>query len=168
MWRYLCPRQFVEDIHQIDLAELKKAGVKGIITDLDNTLVPWNDSAVYPEVVEWIDELKKSGFQVCIVSNNHSRRGEELSEAFDVPAIWRAVKPRRWAFRKAIAMMDLKPEQVAVVGDQVFTDILGGNRLGLYTILVQPINKREFIGTKFMRQLEKAVLFKLKRKGHLQ
>jgi len=61
--------------------------------------------------------------------------------------------------------MALKPSQVAVVGDQVFTDILGGNRLGLYTILVCPLNKKEFIGTRVVRQVEKAVLNRLKRKG---
>lgn len=165
MWRFLCPQQLAEDIHQIDLQELKKRGIKGIITDLDNTLVPWNDNAVLPEVMEWVKGVKAAGFKVCIVSNNNSRRGQELSRRFGVPAVWQAVKPRRGAFRKALKIMKLKPHQVAVVGDQVFTDVLGGNRMGLYTILVRPLNKREFIGTRFMRQVEKAVLCGLRRKG---
>lgn len=168
MWKYLCPKQYVEDICQIDLMELKKKGIKGVIMDLDNTLVPWNDCAVFPEVKEWIRKLNESGFKSCIVSNNNSRRGEELPELIDVPAFWKAVKPRRRAFRKALGLMMLKPSQVAVIGDQVFTDILGGNRLGLYTILVRPLNRQEFLGTMFVRKLERVVLFGLRRMGYLK
>jgi HAD superfamily phosphatase (TIGR01668 family) len=168
VWRYLCPKQYVQDIQQVDLKNLKKKGIKGIIMDLDNTLVPWNDDAVFPEIIEWIKEVKKSGFKACIVSNNRAQRREEITKIFDVPAFWRAVKPRRRTFRKAIRMMGLKPSQVAVIGDQVFTDILGGNRLGLYTILVHPLNKREYFGTMCMRKIEKVVLFGLRHKGHLK
>ncbi len=167
MLKYLCPNQFVEDIYQINLRHLTEKGISGIIADLDNTLVPWNDNELFPEVLEWIKKVKENGFKVCIVSNNHSERGEDLAKALDVPAIWRAVKPRRGAFRRALKIMDLKPSKVAVVGDQVFTDILGGNRLGLHTILVHPLNKREFIGTRLVRQLEKFILFMLRRRGIL-
>ncbi len=168
MWKYLCPKQYVEDIYQIDLQGLKDKGIKGLILDLDNTLVPWNDHAVYPEVQAWVGALKGAGFRACIVSNNDARRGKKITEIFEIPAFWKAVKPRRRTFRKALAMMDLRPSQVAVVGDQVFTDILGGNRLGLYTILVRPINKREFLGTMCVRKVEKVVLMGLRRKGHLK
>ncbi len=168
MLKFLCPQQHVKSVQEIDLQVLKEKGIKGLITDLDNTLVSWNDNAVVPEVMGWVKKAKEEGFQVCIVSNNNSRRGEQLSRDFEVPAIWQAVKPRRRAFRRALKMMDLKPSQVAVIGDQVFTDILGGNRLGLYTILVKPINRREFVGTRCVRQVEKAVLFGLRKKGHLK
>ncbi len=167
MWFFLCPKEIVQDIHEIDLQRLRAAGIRGIITDLDNTLVPWNDNAIAPEVLAWIEQAKEAGFKVCIVSNNNLRRGEGLSEQFDVPAVWQAVKPRRGAFRKALEIMALDPTEAVVVGDQVFTDVLGGNRLGLHTILVAPLNKREFIGTKFMRQFEKAVLFGLRKKGYI-
>ncbi len=168
MWTILCPTQVVEDIHQINLKALKTQGIKGIITDLDNTLVPWNDHTVLPEVFEWISEAKQEGFKVCIVSNNNLKRGEGISEQFDVPAVWKAVKPRRKAFRKALEIMELEPSEAVVVGDQVFTDVLGGNRLGLQTILVTPLTKREFIGTRCVRQVEKAVLFGLRKKGHIK
>lgn len=165
MWKLLCPRMHVNKVHGIDLDELREKGIKGIIVDLDNTLVPWNGNEVFPEVTEWMQGVKEKSFEVCIVSNNDFNRGDELAKYFDVPAIWKAVKPRRRAFRKALRIMDLKAAEVAVVGDQVFTDILGGNRLGLYTILVLPINKKEFIGTRFVRQIEKVILFALRRKG---
>ncbi|MGI5875375.1 MAG: YqeG family HAD IIIA-type phosphatase [Dethiobacteria bacterium] len=165
VWKLLCPWMYVSNVHKIELDELQKKGIRGIIIDLDNTLVPWNGNEVFPEVLEWMIGVKERGFKICIVSNNDFDRGNELAEYFDVPAIWKAVKPRRRAFRQAIKIMGLKASEVAVVGDQVFTDILGGNRLGLYTILVLPMNKREFFGTRCVRQVEKIILFALRRKG---
>lgn len=168
MFKYLCPNQFVEDIYHINLKQLAEKGIRGIIADLDNTLVPWNDNELFPEVLEWIKEVKDRGFKVCIVSNNHSERGDDLAKALNVPAIWRAVKPRRGSFRRALRIMDLKPAKVAVVGDQIFTDILGGNRLGLHTILVRPLNKREFIVTRLIRHFEKVILFMLCQRGAMK
>jgi len=83
-----------------------------------------------------------------------------VAERADVPFIARARKPRRRSFRRAMELMGTKPETTAVIGDQLFTDMLGGNRLGLFTILVTPISKEEFIGTRFMRFLEKLILKK--------
>ncbi|HHW74588.1 MAG TPA: HAD hydrolase-like protein, partial [Firmicutes bacterium] len=79
-----------------------------------------------------------------------------------------AVKPRRRAFRKALQILDLTASETAVVGDQIFTDVLGGNRLGLYTILVTPINDKEFIWTRMIRCLERFVLKRLQRQGRLK
>ncbi|NMB42043.1 MAG: YqeG family HAD IIIA-type phosphatase [Firmicutes bacterium] len=168
MWKYLCPKQYVEGIHEINLQWLESKGIKGLILDLDNTLVPWNECTVFPEIEEWIEEIKEIGFRACIVSNNNSQRGRDLSELFDFPAFWKAVKPRRRAFRKALDLMGVKPSQAAVVGDQVFTDVLGGNRLGLYTILVQPLSRREFLGTMYVRKVERLVLRGLRRRGYLK
>ncbi|NLX91351.1 MAG: YqeG family HAD IIIA-type phosphatase [Firmicutes bacterium] len=165
MFKHLCPNQFVENIYHINLEQLAAEGIRGIIADLDNTLVPWNDNELFPEVLEWIKEVKDRGFKVCIVSNNHSERGDDLAKALNVPAIWRAVKPRRSSFRKALRIMDLNPAKVAVIGDQVFTDILGGNRLGLHTILVRPLNKREFFVTRLIRHVERMILFILCQRG---
>lgn len=163
----LCPRLYVNSVQQIDLEALWLAGIKGIIVDLDNTLVPWNEDAEYPEAVAWLAKVKDAGFKVCIVSNNRPRRAQTLAGTFDVPFIWQAVKPRRRAFRKAMRMMELSSSQTAVVGDQVFTDILGGNRLCLYTILVRPLKKQEFIGTRLVRQVEKIVLYLLRKRRKL-
>ncbi len=168
MLQLLCPRLFVNSVHQIDLEALKQTGIKGIIVDLDNTLVPWNEDAEFPKAVAWLKKVKDAGLSVCIVSNNHPRRAKTLAGTFDIPFIWQAVKPRRRAFRKAMRIMKLRQSQTAVVGDQVFTDILGGNRLGLYTILVRPLKKQEFIGTRLVRQVEKIILFTLRRSGQLK
>lgn len=158
MRKLLTPNQHLNDIFEIDTKHLKSLGVRGIITDMDNTLVSWSDRTVYPRLAEWFIGLKAEGFKLFIVSNNSEDRGGKLARELDIPAIWYAVKPSRRAFRKALEQMQLSPEQVAVVGDQIFTDVLGGNRLGLYTILVTPISEKEFIWTKLMRQFERLVL----------
>lgn len=157
MRKFLVPDQRLDSIFDIDPHHLKAQGIRGIITDMDNTLVPWSDRTVHPRLAEWFTTLKEMGFKLFIVSNNSRDRGGQLALELDIPAIWYAVKPRRRAFRKAIEEMELLPEEVAVVGDQIFTDVLGGNRLGLYTILVTPISEKEFIWTKLMRMLEKLI-----------
>lgn len=158
MRNLLVPDQHLDSIFDIDAACLKEQGIRGIITDMDNTLVPWSDRTVHPRLADWFTGLKAMGFKLFIVSNNSRDRGGQLARELDIPAIWYAVKPRRGAFRRAIEEMELLPHQVAVVGDQIFTDVLGGNRLGLYTILVTPISEKEFIWTKMMRMLERMVL----------
>ena len=167
MIKMLCPDIYLDSIYQLNLSRLKEKGIKGIITDLDNTLVAWDQDEIYPQLEEWVKILKNEGFKVCIVSNNSFGRVKEFAEVFDVPAIPEAVKPRRKSFRLALEKMQLQAEETAVLGDQVFTDVLGGNRLGLFTILVTPVSKQEFIGTRIVRQVEKLVLKKLKKKGML-
>ncbi len=158
MRKLLSPDQHLNDVFEIDPDHLQSLGIKGIITDMDNTLVPWSDRTVYPRLSKWFADLKKRGFKLFIVSNNSKDRGGYLARELEIPAIWYAVKPRRGAFRKALEHMGLSPQEVAVVGDQIFTDVLGGNRLGLYTILVTPISEKEFIWTKLMRRLERLII----------
>jgi len=153
----LVPDQNLKDIFEVDTEKLKAMGIKGIITDMDNTLVPWSDRTVYPKLALWFARLKDEGFKLYIVSNNSREHVTLLAEELEIPAIWYAVKPRRKAFRRAINDMQLSPEQVAVVGDQILTDVLGGNRLGLYTILVNPISEKEFFWTRLNRLLERLV-----------
>ncbi len=162
MWTLLYPRQHLQSIFDLDPEHLRRLGIKGIITDMDNTLVPWNDRSVYPRLKRWLKALQNEGFLLYIISNSTPRRGSRLAGELGIPAIWYAIKPRRRAFRKAIKKMGLSPEQVAVIGDQIFTDILGGNRLGLYTILVTPLCDKEFVWTRLLRRLETVILQKMK------
>ncbi len=164
MLRLLYPKQHLNSIFELDPDELRSMGIRGLIADMDNTLVPWNDRSVHPRLALWLAGLKEKGFRLCIVSNNTADRGGQLALELDIPAIWYAVKPRRRAFRLALQKMELSAPEVAVIGDQIFTDVLGGNRLGLYTILVTPISDKEFIWTRLMRQFERMVLNRLKKK----
>lgn len=165
MWQLFYPRQHLHSIFDLDPEHLRYLGIKGIITDMDNTLVPWNDRSVYPRLSRWLKNLQDKGFLLYIISNSTPRRGKKLAGELGIPAIWYAIKPRRRAFRRAIKEMGLSPSQVAVIGDQIFTDILGGNRLGLYTILVTPICDKEFIWTRLVRRLEIIILQKMKKQG---
>jgi HAD superfamily phosphatase (TIGR01668 family) len=149
----------VDSIYDINLSHLKLMGIKGIITDLDNTLLAWHSSEITPTVEQWISDVRNEGLKIAIVSNNSTARVEELSAQLGgVICIAKAIKPRRGAFRSIAGQFNLAPHEIAVVGDQLFTDVLGGNRSGMYTILVNPISKQEFIGTKIMRLAEKIFL----------
>ncbi|UNC92577.1 YqeG family HAD IIIA-type phosphatase [Candidatus Contubernalis alkaliaceticus] len=168
MLRLLCPDIYLDSIYELDLNKLKIKGIKGIITDLDNTLIPWGESTVMPELEEWFRYLKENDFKVCIVSNNSLGRVKVFADTLDIPAIPKAVKPRRGAFRLALSKMGITLDEAAVLGDQIFTDVLGGNRLGLFTVLVIPVSEREFIGTQVVRKVERYILKRLKCKGMLR
>lgn len=161
----LAPDCYLKSIYDLDLDQLYARGVRGIIADLDNTLVPWNAPLPDQPLKDWLKEVKGKGFSVYIVSNNSPERVMNFAKALEVPAISNAVKPRRRAFRMACQAMGITLPETAVIGDQIFTDVLGGNRLGVYTILVSPVSRKEFIGTKIMRKFEGLVLKKLKARG---
>jgi len=164
MFELFKPAYHAPSLDRIPISKLQEAGIKGLIIDLDNTMTPWNDMEVGPKVCEWFKKLKQAGIRACVVSNNkRKKRVAVVAERLGIPFVFRATKPRRRAFRAGMELLGTGPENTAVIGDQIFTDIFGGNRLGLYTILVTPINDREFIGTRFMRLLERALLFIMKR-----
>jgi HAD superfamily phosphatase (TIGR01668 family) len=154
----------VDSIYDIDLENLKTNNIKALIADLDNTLVPWRSSEIQEKLTNWIATVRDADLKIAIVSNNTSARVEAMSSQLGVIALSGAIKPRRGAFRNIAAQFNLEPHEVAVVGDQLFTDILGGNRTGMYTILVTPISKHEFIGTKLMRMVENLFLNRLRKK----
>lgn len=158
MIKILQPRLFVTSIYDIDIPHLKHLGIRGIIMDLDNTLVGWNEPEASNELIAWLVGLRQNDLQTCIVSNNVGTRVAEFSKKVGIRSIGQAAKPRRKAFREAMRRMGTHGRQTAVIGDQVFTDILGGNRLNLFTILVHPINQKEFWTTRMVRRLEHVVV----------
>lgn len=156
--RLLTPDLYVDSIFHIDLERLKLRNIKGLIIDIDNTLVGWDTKSATEEVKDWLLGLQQKGFQVCLVSNNTEDRVVKFNEALKLQAIHRATKPRRGAFRKAMKMMGTDLKSTAIIGDQIFTDVLGGNRMGIMTILVVPIKSKEFWWTTFVRKVERQVL----------
>lgn len=154
----LRPRLFVESVHGIDLQALKDQGIVAICSDLDNTLVPWSSQQANPELMAWLQSVRDAGLDIFLISNAVPSRLQHFLKLLGVRGIGKAGKPRRRAFLQALAELHQSAERVALVGDQVFTDILGGNRVGMYTILVVPLSQTEFIGTRLMRQFERLVL----------
>ena len=161
----LCPDECVGSVPLIDLTNLKNRQIEALLLDLDNTIVPWRSYDVAPEVAEWVSKARQ-GMKVCLVSNSRTpRRVSKLAEELRVSFVKQGGKPRRVGFKAALKLLGVEPSRAAVIGDQVFTDILGGNRLGAHTILVRPLHRREFIGTKVSRLAEKLVLRMLERRG---
>ncbi|MBQ1501162.1 MAG: YqeG family HAD IIIA-type phosphatase [Firmicutes bacterium] len=154
----LKPKMQVRRIYDIDLKALKDLGVLGLVFDLDNTVTPWHEYAENKEVVTWFDELAAAGLKACILSNTAKARVMELCPWLNVPVIGGAAKPGRRGFQLASELLQLPPARLAMVGDQILTDMLGANRAGFYTILTQPLTEREFWGTKNInRRLERLI-----------
>ncbi len=158
MLRWLRPSSQVSTVYDIDLTALRARGIRGVILDLDNTIVPWGAREVSPKLPVWIAAAREADLQLCIVSNNMGNRVTAIARRLGLPVVAGALKPRRRALRRAITVMGTSPEATALVGDQLFTDILGGNRLGLYTILVRPQSRKEFVLTRLVRLVERFLL----------
>ena len=161
------PNDQVKDVFEITPAYLKERGIKGVITDLDNTLVAWDQPEATPEIIEWFKSLREAGLQVTIISNNNEERVRFFSNPLDIPFIHNAKKPTQKAFRKARKTMNLPKEEIVVVGDQLLTDVLGGRRIGINTILVIPVVESDGFFTKFNRMIERRIMNYFKRKGKL-
>ncbi|WP_028399275.1 YqeG family HAD IIIA-type phosphatase [Ectobacillus panaciterrae] len=162
------PSEYVKNVYQITPEILKERGVKGIITDLDNTLIEWDRPSATPELIRWLKEMQDNGIKVTVVSNNNEKRVKFFSDPLQIPFIPKARKPMGGAFRRALKEMKLQPEDVVVIGDQLLTDVLGGNRLGLYTILVIPVASSDGFMTRFNRKVERRIMNNFKRQGLIQ
>ncbi|YCA42967.1 YqeG family HAD IIIA-type phosphatase [Bacillus sp. JZ8] len=165
MLKLFLPDQHVKSVFEIKPEDLKERGVKGIITDLDNTLVEWDRPDATPNLIEWFENMQQHNIQVTIVSNNVEKRVRLFSDPLGIPFIYKARKPMGRAFKKAIRNMDVNRNEIVVIGDQLMTDVLGGNRMKLYTILVVPVAQTDGFFTKFNRQMERRILTWMKKKG---
>ncbi|MFS0861639.1 YqeG family HAD IIIA-type phosphatase [Fredinandcohnia sp. 179-A 10B2 NHS] len=167
MLNFFLPNQHVKTIFDISASELKKRGIKGVITDLDNTLVEWDRPSATPELEKWFEEIKANGIAVTIVSNNNEKRVQDFADPLGIPFIFEARKPMVRAFKRAMKEMGLSKDEVVVIGDQLLTDVFGGNRSGLHTILVVPVAQTDGFFTKFNRLVERRLLSWMKRRGML-
>lgn len=161
------PNKQVKSIFEIKPEELKSQGIKGIITDLDNTLVAWNVEDATPEVEEWFRLMKDHNIKVTIISNNNQERVKIFSDPLGTAFVAGAKKPLRRAFIDAAKAMGLRKDEVVVVGDQLLTDVLGGNSAGFKTILVVPIVQSDAPITKFNRRIERMIMNRLRKKGKI-
>lgn len=119
---------------------LKEAGIKLVLTDLDNTLEDYKACTPRREIKEWAEEFKKIGLELFVITNNKRERGKTYLEVLGVPYIWCADKPKPTMLFKAMEQVGAEPEETVMIGDQVFTDVLAGKRAGVKTFLVRPID----------------------------
>lgn len=157
------PGEYMDSTYEIDFDGLYKAGYRGVIFDIDNTLVP-HGAPADKRACELFSHLKELGYQCMLLSNNKEPRVKMFHDAVGVAYIYKAGKPKTGNYRKAMEQMGTSVENTIFVGDQIFTDVYGANLAGIRTILVKPINPKEEIQIVLKRYLEKIVLFFYKRK----
>lgn len=158
MFKSLYPHEYVDSVSSIDYKKLYDKGYRGIIFDIDNTLVPHGKDST-DEIEELFNEIHAIGFKTLLLSNNSAKRVRRFQKNIDTLYIDSAQKPRVVNYLKAIKMMGLQKENLICVGDQIFTDIFGANRSGIDSILVKYTrtkNESKKIGKR--RSLEKIVL----------
>lgn len=155
------PTWMLEKIYLLTPEQLEQHNIRAIITDLDNTLIAWNHPDGTPELHEWLKKMKAADIPVIILSNNTNRRVRRVAEQFGIQYHAPALKPSRRGYRYALRKLDMRASEVALVGDQVMTDIFGANRAGIRSILVMPIVENDAIFTKMNRMLEQAIFKKL-------
>lgn len=159
----LRPDLFVASLLQIDVDTLAKAGIKGVLCDLDNTMLPYNEMNINQALAQWVNGFLENGFCFAIVSNNHLPRVLPVAAALHVAGYADVHKPFGRMLRDIIKNWGIPPKQIAVIGDQLFTDVMAGNRLGCYTILVTPLTTTEFAGTRLIRIAERRTLQHIQR-----
>lgn len=137
---------------------LETIGVKGVVVDIDNTIVPHKSNEVTKDIVDWFDNLIKSGYKICILTNNPKWRADIFSKSIGITAIGGWVKPWPWGFSKALKTTKTEKNETVMIGDQLFTDVLGAKWIGMKSILVTPISQSELLYTKMLRKLEKLIL----------
>ena len=155
----LIPDQLCDSIYELDGEALQKAGIRLILADLDNTISPYSVSEPTEDVREWHAMLMSYGLSLFIVSNNRSKtRIKHYCSLLDVPFIDHAGKPRRAPFFQAMKQMGVTPKETIMVGDQVFTDVLGAKNAGIKVILVEPIELRDNLFRRLRHFLEQPII----------
>jgi HAD superfamily phosphatase (TIGR01668 family) len=152
------PDRFAPRLCDVSLDELRACGINGLIIDLDNTLVAYRQSEVVTDHLSWVELAHERAFKMVMLSNNFSERVKAIAGQLGIECIPNALKPLPTGFWRAKRALGLPRRQIAVVGDQLFTDVLGARLFGFYTILTEPIEPHDFALTRFLRFFERLVL----------
>lgn len=158
------PNAYLNKVEEITIEFLQKNKIKALILDIDNTLINYKEEMT-ESVERWAKDLKGQGMKLYILSNtNKKKKVENVANKLGIPYIYFAKKPLKAGFKKVQKELKENSKNIAVVGDQIFTDILGGNRAKMFTILVEPINEKDFWYTLWKRPIEKKIKMKYKNK----
>ena len=151
----LLPDVTVKNVHCLDKAFYEKNNIKGVIFDIDNTLVAHTEPTPPLDVLEYFQLLKEWDIKYAIVSNNTVERVTSFCKELGIPFYGKALKPRKKYLKKTLRELDVKNEECCLVGDQLFTDIFGGNRMGFVSVLVTAVGEDETGFVSFKRKFEK-------------
>lgn len=159
----LHPTVSLDGVTEITIELLSTLGVKGLIVDIDNTLTTHNNPAISQEIAAWVQHMKDSEIPMVVMSNNYEDRVKDFANIIDLPYVYMAKKPLASGFARAeeeLKKQGVAKQEIAIVGDQLFTDIYGGNRYGITTIHVMPILPEEGWSFRLRRWFENRILKK--------
>lgn len=160
----LYPDYYFKNITKIDVKLLQDNKIQGLILDVDNTLIDYDHNLI-DGLQEWYKEIKNNNIKACILSNSNKKdKVKATAEKLDIPYIFFGTKPLKRGFKKAMEILQLKNENIAVIGDQIFTDVLGANRCKMKSILVEPISEKDILITVIKRPIEKYIINKYLKK----
>jgi HAD superfamily phosphatase (TIGR01668 family) len=165
-YKKFIPIDHVDHIFDVDFHKLYQNGIRVLLIDLDNTLIPYDETLPSEALSTFFASLNSIGFETVIVSNNHYERIKLFADALGVPFVSSAKKPTKLGFKKAIRQVDglFNKNEILVIGDQLMTDVFGAKRMGYEAILVRPIKKKsEKWYTKINRKIEEKMLMKIKK-----
>ncbi len=159
------PDIYKKSIYDIDYEKLKKIGIKCLIFDLDNTIAPINMDMPDKKLLDFFAYLEDLGLKCILLSNASKKRVQPFKEHCNIDSSYKSRKPLKKKYRKILEMYSYKDIEIACIGDQLLTDIYGANRLGLTSILVNPISKKEKMGTKINRIIENRIFAYFEKRG---
>ncbi len=162
------PTWMLESIYDLTPKEAQEKNIRLILTDLDNTLIAWNNPNGTPQLRDWLATMNEAGLPVVVVTNNSAKRAARALRQLKLPFVSRALKPLNHGINQAKKRYQVNSSEVVVVGDQLLTDILAANNAHVRSILVKPLVETDAWITKFNRRTERIVKNKLLRKGYLK
>ena len=168
MLNMFVPDMYQKSIYDINYRKLKKNGIKCIIFDLDNTLASINVKSPKKKLKDLIEDLKALNFKIFIVSNSTKRRVEPFKDILCVDSAYFSLKPLRKKYKKVLKLYKFKETEIVAIGDQLLTDVLGANRMGFTSVLINPIGTVDFALTKLNRMLEGTIYNYLEKKDLLR
>lgn len=152
------PDFYCNNVRDVKLEFLQEHNIKGIILDVDNTLIDYYRK-FEDGTIEWVNNLKKAGIKFCVVSNtNKLDKVIYVAETLEIPYFYFAKKPFKTGFIKAKEKMGLEAENIAAIGDQIMTDVIGSNRCKMFSILVKPIQEKDIFITRIKRPIENKII----------
>lgn len=164
MFDKFVPDKYYKSIYDINYKDLKKSGIKCLIFDIRNTLVPETTGKPTRKLKDLMEDLKDMHFKVVLMSNNRKKEVAPFKEELCLDACFLALKPMKRKYKKIMRIYDYKENDIACIGDQLFFDIYGANKMRLTSILVNPISTEEYAVTKINRKIENMIIKKLTKK----
>jgi HAD superfamily phosphatase (TIGR01668 family) len=152
------PNLIVKSIYDIEMDYLLSKGIKGLLLDIDDTLVPHGEPLLPQSLVDWLARLREKGFKIIFISNNNQHRVSSFAKKAGFDFVANALKPFSFGYTKAGKLINLKNNELCMVGDQIFTDIYGANRKNMHTILILPLSDRKGFFINLRRFFEKGII----------